>query len=560
MSAFFAKPCESDSPLTGWWGSYPGHQGLDYGWLNADPSRTKRIYAAYAGVVVSVYALGGNNQDWGNRIIIEHAPGVRTTYNHIRTGTITVRVGQTVPTGYFLGVMGSTGRAAGDHLHWELYIDGIRVDPQPYREGKPIPRVSEVTLQPNQRKVLASDVANRRVGKPYTDAPIGEPLAPEAIATFSAWTRGESVNGNDIWYRGYYDETGYFWSGGFEGGANTAGLPEVHFTAPIQPNQRVVGSASMRMRSGPWLSFEIVGEELPANELGNFIGWARGQKVTVGAIESDIWYQGISRRWVAAAGFTSQSTDGLPEVPAPQPDTKPEPPKPTPDPEVPLNLDYKSFTADTDLAKWVGSPNFDFGPRRPAGTPAVGITFHWFGANAKGYTSTLSEIDAYFGSTQGKPLKNGRGTGTSSTYGVGATGAISQYVKEEAYHHADGDAFANGNRIAIEIEAGPNKPMSEAAYSAVIKLAADVAKRNNMGKLVLGTDKNKSNALGHSSVVATQCPGSVDMQRIVDGANEINFPTPKPDPKPDPDPEKVTVDKAALRPMWEWLKGIFESK
>ena len=38
---FFVKPTQDDCPLTGWWGSYAGHKGLDYGFLNADPARTQ---------------------------------------------------------------------------------------------------------------------------------------------------------------------------------------------------------------------------------------------------------------------------------------------------------------------------------------------------------------------------------------------------------------------------------------------------------------------------------------------------------------------------------------
>ena len=52
------KPAEADCALTAWWMSYAGHRGLDYGWRTADPGRTKRIYAAFSGTVVSVYSGG----------------------------------------------------------------------------------------------------------------------------------------------------------------------------------------------------------------------------------------------------------------------------------------------------------------------------------------------------------------------------------------------------------------------------------------------------------------------------------------------------------------------
>lgn len=555
---FFIKPCADDCPLTEWWMSYPGHRALDYGFLNADPVRTKRIYAAYSGVVVYAYSGGGDNDGWGNRIIVEHAPGIRTTYNHIANGTITVGVGQRVTTGDYLGQKGSTGRATGDHLHWELYIDGERVDPQPYREGLPIPRVSdEAASQPNQRTVKSDDIVKRRVGGPYRSYPEGEPLNPGDVGTFSGWAHGENVDGNDIWYRGYYDETGWFWSGGFVEGANVTGLNEIKFDKPIQGNQRVVGPSGVNGRTGPGTQYPTkAGDDgkidLAPGDVGNFIGWDNGEKVAIGGIISNVWIQGTSGRWFSLSGFTNQSTNGIPKIAfagpvIPPPDTE----TPPPVIEPPLNVDYKSFTPDSDLVSWAGSPNFDFGPRRPEDVLAKGITLHWFGANAKGYTATLDETATFFGSLQGQPLKNGRGTGTSSTYGVGTDGRRLQFVKEAAYHHCDGNAYSNANRVSIEHEAGPNKTPTDALYKASAELVADVARRNKLGKLELG-----KNIFRHSDIVSTQCPGTLDINRIIDAANLINFPV----LTPEPDPEGVFIPKAILYPLWKLLNDIFGKK
>lgn len=215
--AFFVKPVQDDCPLTGWWESYQGHKGLDYGWLNADPARTQQVYAAYAGVIVSVYGGGGYGEGWGNRIVIEHAPGIRTTYNHLKTGSILVSVGQSVATGQKIATMGATGKVTGVHLHWELYIDGVRVDPRPFREGKPIPRVvvgspAGAVTSGTQRQVGPTDA--RRRAQPTTQSESKDgPLAPGVIGNFDGWRHGESVSGNDVWFRGISGD--WFWSGAF---------------------------------------------------------------------------------------------------------------------------------------------------------------------------------------------------------------------------------------------------------------------------------------------------------------------------------------------------------
>ncbi len=63
----------------------------------------------------------------GNAVIIDHGAGVLTGYHHLLD--ITARVGQTVEAGTLIGHVGATGFATGPHLHWELTVYGINVDP-----------------------------------------------------------------------------------------------------------------------------------------------------------------------------------------------------------------------------------------------------------------------------------------------------------------------------------------------------------------------------------------------------------------------------------------------
>lgn len=63
----------------------------------------------------------------GGTIVVEHAPSVYTLYYHLHT--ILVAVGDDVEIGDLLGTVGSTGLSTGPHLHWELRVSGVAVDP-----------------------------------------------------------------------------------------------------------------------------------------------------------------------------------------------------------------------------------------------------------------------------------------------------------------------------------------------------------------------------------------------------------------------------------------------
>lgn len=63
----------------------------------------------------------------GNTIIIDHGWGVYTSYAHLSTRYVVL--GQFVTKGDVIGLVGSTGRSTGPHLHWEVAVNGIVVDP-----------------------------------------------------------------------------------------------------------------------------------------------------------------------------------------------------------------------------------------------------------------------------------------------------------------------------------------------------------------------------------------------------------------------------------------------
>ncbi|MBU5594468.1 M23 family metallopeptidase [Amphibacillus sp. MSJ-3] len=99
------------------WGSR--HKGIDI----ARPSNRK-ILAADNG---TVEAVSYNENGYGNYIIINHNNGYKTLYGHL--SSTSVSVGQTVPQGTKIGVMGTTGRSTGIHLHFEVIKNGANIDP-----------------------------------------------------------------------------------------------------------------------------------------------------------------------------------------------------------------------------------------------------------------------------------------------------------------------------------------------------------------------------------------------------------------------------------------------
>jgi murein DD-endopeptidase MepM/ murein hydrolase activator NlpD len=102
-------------PLNGRWGM---HYGMDM----AAPSGSPILVPA-AGTVVSA----GWNAGFGRTIEIDHGMGIRTRYGHLRS--ITVKKGKKVGFRETIGLLGSSGRSTGPHVHYEILIDGKPVDP-----------------------------------------------------------------------------------------------------------------------------------------------------------------------------------------------------------------------------------------------------------------------------------------------------------------------------------------------------------------------------------------------------------------------------------------------
>lgn len=118
----FAWPAEGGYISSGRgerWGRL--HNGIDI----ARPDGLA-IKSADHGVVKAAGAAG----TFGNRVVVDHKNGYETIYAHL--SSIDVKVGEKVPKGKKLGVMGSTGRSTGLHLHFEISYKGVTKNPLNY--------------------------------------------------------------------------------------------------------------------------------------------------------------------------------------------------------------------------------------------------------------------------------------------------------------------------------------------------------------------------------------------------------------------------------------------
>lgn len=108
-------------------GASSDHHGVDF-----TPGGGTPVEAISEGVVSFA---GWDTNGKGEAVFIEHViDGQRVTsvYGHMIAGSITVQAGQSIERGTVLGLVGSTGVSTGNHLHFEIHIDGVFIDPLPW--------------------------------------------------------------------------------------------------------------------------------------------------------------------------------------------------------------------------------------------------------------------------------------------------------------------------------------------------------------------------------------------------------------------------------------------
>ncbi|MBW4516505.1 MAG: peptidoglycan DD-metalloendopeptidase family protein [Timaviella obliquedivisa GSE-PSE-MK23-08B] len=103
------------------------HRGVDYA-----GEVGSAVVAPAGGKVVLVGRVADGFEIHGNTVGVDHGQGVISIFIHL--SRIDVKEGDRVQAGQTLGGIGSTGAATGPHLHWGLYVNGLSVDPVPWRE------------------------------------------------------------------------------------------------------------------------------------------------------------------------------------------------------------------------------------------------------------------------------------------------------------------------------------------------------------------------------------------------------------------------------------------
>jgi murein DD-endopeptidase MepM/ murein hydrolase activator NlpD len=106
------------SPFTG---TREFHRGLDIAGRLGTP-----VYAPADGVI----RFAGERRALGNSVTLKHGYGVESIYGHMKE--ITVKRGQKVARGQQIGSLGSTGRSTGPHLHYQVQVNGVPVNPRNY--------------------------------------------------------------------------------------------------------------------------------------------------------------------------------------------------------------------------------------------------------------------------------------------------------------------------------------------------------------------------------------------------------------------------------------------
>ncbi len=106
--------------------SYEFHAGMDIGGERGD-----LVISPANGVVINADWQGG----YGNMIEIDHGNGLTTRYGHL--SRIGVSIGDTIQRGQAIGLIGSTGRSTGPHLHYELRLNDKPINPRRFLPPEP---------------------------------------------------------------------------------------------------------------------------------------------------------------------------------------------------------------------------------------------------------------------------------------------------------------------------------------------------------------------------------------------------------------------------------------
>ena len=149
------------------------------------------------------------NASYGNFVKIEHKNGYATLYAHMQKGLL-VKNGEYVKKGQVLGYMGNSGNANGAHLHFEVWKDGIRINPSEYLDKDLFTETIEKSIEELANEVIQGLWGNgqdrkNRLGDRYSEvqARVNEILTPvpkpsvDILDLVKKTIRGDFGNGDD---------------------------------------------------------------------------------------------------------------------------------------------------------------------------------------------------------------------------------------------------------------------------------------------------------------------------------------------------------------------------
>lgn len=123
------------------------HTGMDF-----TAKQGTEIYVTGNGVVE---AIENNAWGYGKCIVVNHGYGYKTRYAHL--SAFKVQVGDKVKRGQLIGLVGSTGRSTGPHLHYEVEVNGEKVNPIGYYHNDLSPAQYEELLKASENSGTALD-------------------------------------------------------------------------------------------------------------------------------------------------------------------------------------------------------------------------------------------------------------------------------------------------------------------------------------------------------------------------------------------------------------------
>ncbi len=203
------------------------HSGVDY-----VVPLNRPVYAPTSGSLTNVVSPTG-----GNMVVLWDGQ----FYHRLMHNNSFARQNGSVQEGDIVGYAGTTGLSTGVHVHHDINTEGTYptsfnafVDPADWLNGKYAP-VPPPSLAANQRLLSNPDGVNQRAAPSTSSSIIKEWPFDQEPFTFRGFVKGESVNGNNIWFVGAVSG-GYFYSGAFQGGSSATGLQDLTVTPTPTPS------------------------------------------------------------------------------------------------------------------------------------------------------------------------------------------------------------------------------------------------------------------------------------------------------------------------------------